>query len=568
MERHLGTVAHMSTEFDAIVIGSGITGGFAAKELTERGLKVLMIERGPMIEHGAGYINETKAPWEMPFRGFGNQRLMREEYFIQKNFPIDEWTMRHFVNDKENPYQTSEESPFQWVRGYQLGGRSLTWGHQSYRWSDYEFGANAKDGHGVDWPVRYRDLAPWYDYVEDFIGVAGSREGLPQLPDGIFQPAMPMPAGEQLLARKVAERYSDRRVIPGRTATLTQAKEGRAACQYRFICPRGCSYGAYFSTQSSTLPAARKTGRLTLLTDTIVTSIEYDSTAQRVVAVHTLDANTRATSRRTARIIFVNAGAINSVALLLRSHCPQFPNGLANKSGTLGHYIMDHAFTAAGISTIPGLEDRIYYGNRPSNYIIPRFQNLETSNPSFLRGYNFQGASFRANWKRGAEQAGTGAPLQAELQTPGEWRIMMGVFAECLPRFENRVSLSNQTDRWGMQQIDIRMSFGENERALLHDAQREAKQMLALLGGTLLFSNGEPNLPGSAIHEMGGARMGHDPKTSVANGLCQTHDIPNLFLTDGAIMSSSGSQSPSLTYMAFTARAAADAVKMMQEGKI
>jgi choline dehydrogenase-like flavoprotein len=559
----------MTQDFDAIVIGSGISGGWAAKELTERGLKVLMIERGRMIEHQTGYENEMKAPWEMPFRGYGDQSLYAREYPVQRqNGQFDEYNQSHYVNDAENPYQTTAEHPFSWRRGYQVGGRSLIWGRQCYRWSDYDFGANARDGHGTDWPVRYADMKAWYDHVEDFVGVNGSVEGMPQLPDGIFQPPMPLSAGETLLAEKIAANYSDRRLIPGRSANLTEPKEDRAACQYRYLCSRGCSFGAYFSTQSSTLPAANKTGNLTLLPDTIVASIEHDPKTGRAVAVQCIDAKTKETSRYTARIFFLNASSFNSVGILLRSTSAAFPNGLANSSGTLGRYIMDHATTVAGIATVPGLEDRTYYGNRPSNFVIPRFRNLDVPHPGFLRGYSYQGVGIRAAWPRGVHLPGIGAELREELSKPGDWRILMVVFAESLPRADNRVTLSDKRDQWGLQQLDIRLLHGENERALLKDAAAEAKDMLELMGGTMLMNSIEPDNAGAAIHEMGGARMGRDKMTSVVNGNSQTHDVPNIFVTDGAAMSSSACQNPSLTYMAFTARAAAFAVEQMKIGAL
>lgn len=555
------------SEFDAIVVGSGISGGWAAKELTERGLKVLLIERGRMIEHQSGYENETKAPWEMPLRGFGDPQLWAEQYAVQKG-TMDEWTQPHFVNDADNPYQTSDGDPFKWIRGYQMGGRSLIWGRQCYRWSDYDFGANARDGHGTDWPVRYADLSPYYDRAEEFIGVNGTLEGLPQLPDGKFQPAMPLGAAEQLLKERVAAHYDDRRVIPGRAAHLTVAKpeEGRAKCQFRNICARGCSFGAYFSTQSSTLPAARRTGRLTVLTDTIVASVEHDPVSGRAVAVHTINTNSKALGRHSARIFFLNASTMNTVGLLLRSKSDAFPNGLANSSGVLGHYIMDHALTMSGMATVPELADRTYYGSRPNNFIVPRFKNLDTPAPGLLRGYSFQGAAFRASWRRGGQHPGIGASLHDDLQGPGEWRIFLVGFAECLPRKENRITLSNKVDQWGLQQFDIRLSYGDNEHALLKDAEKEAADMLALLGGTKVRGGSTPGEPGSAIHEMGGARMGADPATSVVNRFSQTHDVPNIFVTDGAAMSSTACQNPSLTYMAFTIRAAKNAVSMLQEG--
>lgn len=559
----------MTQIYDAIVIGSGISGGWAAKELTERGLKVLLLERGPAVEHGVDYKNEMKAPWEMPFKGFNNPKLLAEHYPVQsKGMNFDEWSMPHFVKDTEHPYQTTANLPFQWRRGYQLGGRSLTWGRQCYRWSDIDFSANQRDGHGVDWPVRYADLKPWYDHVESFIGVNGTKEGLPQLPDGIFQPHMPLSAIEQLLADRIANNYQDRKLIPGRSANLTEAKDGRAPCQFRYICHRGCSFGAYFSTQSSTLPAARKTGRLTLVTDTIVEKIDYDHVAKRASGVQCIDAKTGKRTSYTAKMFFLNASAFNSVGILLRSRSETFPNGLANSSGTLGHYIMDHATTLAVAASVDELNDRSYFGNRPSNFIIPRFRNLEQDSEDFTRGYSFQGVGFRANWQRGARAAGVGQDLKDELMQQGEWRLLMVTFAESLPQKSNRITLSTQLDQWGLEQLDIKLLHGENEKKLLQDAAIQARNMVGLTKSKIYASFDEPEPAGSAVHEMGGARMGHDPASSVVNKWNQSHDVANLFITDGAAMSSSANQNPSLTYMAFTARAAAYAVQKLKAGMI
>ena len=559
----------MKNSYDAIVVGSGISGGWAAKELTERGLTVLLLERGRMVEHRKDYTTEFKAPWEMPFRGFNNPKMLQQDYAIQRrgtNF--DEWSMPNFVKDADHPYQTDAEAPFQWRRGYQLGGRSLTWGRQCYRWSDIDFGANQKDGYGIDWPVRYKDLKPWYDHVESFIGVIGTVEGLAQLPDGIFQPPMPLSAAEQLLADSIATHYQDRKLIPGRSANLTEAKPGRSPCQFRYICHRGCSFGAYFSTQSSTLPAAQKTGRLTVLTDTIVDRIEYDSKSKRASAVHCIDANTGKRRSFSAKLFFLNASSFNSVGILLRSVSESFPQGLANSSGTLGKYIMDHATTLSISAELNQLQDRSYFGNRPSNFIIPRFRNVGAKESSFLRGYSYQGVGFRANWKQAARGAGIGDELKQNLTNQGKWRLLMVAFAESLPVASNRVTLSDKTDKWGLRQFNIHLHHGENERKLLADAATEAKNMLGQLDSKILASFSEPEHGGSAVHEMGGARMGYDSNTSVVNKWNQTHDVPNLFITDGAAMSSSANQNPSLTYMAFTARAAAYAAQKVKNGEL
>ncbi len=560
----------MSTQFDAIVIGSGITGGWAAKELCEKGLKVLMIERGRNIEHGRGYTTETKAPWEMPYRGFGDPLVIQRDYQVQsQGRSFDEWTQQHFVNDRENPYAADSGSPFTWYRGYQLGGRSLIWGRQSYRWSDLDFNANKKDGHGVDWPVRYQDLAPWYDHVESFIGVSGSKEGLPQLPDGQFQPPMALNVVERHAKQRIETAYPDRKLIIGRVANLTQAKEGRAPCQYRSICARGCSYGAYFSTQSSTLPAARATGNLTLITDQVVERINYDAALKRATGVRTLDTKSGVGATHTAKMIFLCAGAFNSVAVLLRSTSAQFANGLANSSGVLGRYIMDHANTLSVIGAVPGFEAHTSFGNRPTGIVMPRFRNVSTPDPRFLRGYSYQGGAFQLGWSRGKNGAGLGKDFKNELRAPGPWQFALVAFGECLPRADNRITLHpTEKDASGLPQLHIQFRFGDNEKALLADAAEEAKKMLALMAGTPRLSFAQPGTPGTSIHEMGGARMGHDPATSVVNGHNQAHDIPNLFLTDGACMSSSACQNPSLTYMAFTARAANHAAAELRAGKV
>ncbi|WP_326522996.1 GMC family oxidoreductase [Sphingomonas sp.] len=562
----------MSEEFDAIVVGSGITGGWAAKELTERGLKVLLIERGRRIEHQTDYTNELVPPWQLSFRGYGDPREYAREYPVQsKGMHFTEWTKQHFVNDREHPYQTTEQDPFQWRRGYQLGGRSLTWGRQCYRWGDLDWGANARDGHGVDWPIRYADMRPWYDHVERFIGVSGSLEGLDQLPDGIFQPPMELNVVERSLKAAVESRYPDRRVIMGRSANMTEAKpeEGRGACQYRNICARGCSYGAYFSTQSSTLPAARKTGRLTLMTDALVERLLYDPATRRVTGVRVLDYGQRVWTSFRARMVFLCAGSVNSISVLLRSACEAQPNGLANDSGTLGRYFMDHALAISVTARVPGFDAHAYYGNRPSSIVVPRFVNLDGSDRDMLRGYSFQGSATRRGWSDHIGKAGTGVALKRGMARPGDWTILLGAFAECLPRAENRVTLDHRNlDGNGLPQTRITFSYGDNERRLLAHARDQAKAMLGLIGAEILTESGDPGGGGGAVHEMGGARMGRDPATSVLNANSQAHGIANLFVTDGATMASSACQNPSLTYMALTARAAAAAAEMLRDGTI
>ncbi|MEO0031832.1 MAG: hypothetical protein RIS94_1590 [Pseudomonadota bacterium] len=562
----------MEHQFDAIVVGSGITGGWAAKELTEAGLTVLMIERGRKIEHQVDYATETKAPWEMPFRGLGDAARYAREFAVQrKNRHFTEFTEGHFVNDRDNPYETGADTDFTWFRSYQLGGRSLTWGRQCYRWSDYDFGANKRDGHGTDWPIRYADLAQWYDKVEDFVGVSGRAEGLAQLPDGHFQPPMALNCVEQAVRETISTQWPERCLTVGRTANLTEAKEteGRSQCQYRSICARGCSYGAYFSTQSSTLPAATKTGRLTVVTDAQVAKMDYDAATRRVTGVRWIETETGARKAATARLVFLNAGAFNSVHLMLNSASAAMPGGLANSSGVLGTHIMDHANTLSAIADFPQFSGHTSFGNRPTGIVIPRFRNLDTLDGNgFTRGYSYQGGALQSGWTRGKRMAGTGAAFKDELQHVGAWRMVLVTFAESLPRATNRLTLGKRTDPRGVPQIEIAFAHGAEERAALVDAKEQAAAMLTAAGGVVRMGMDRPGPGGSAIHEMGGARMGWDPKTSVLNRFSQSHDVANLFVTDGAQMSSSACQNPSLTYMALTARACDYAVAQMKLGYI
>ncbi len=551
-------------EFDAIVVGSGITGGWAAKELTEAGLKVLMIERGREIRHQQDYATETKAPWEMPFRGEGDAELYARDYPVQMlNRHFNEYTQGHFVNDAENPYVTPGGKEFTWFRSYQLGGRSLTWGRQTYRWSDYDFDANRRDGFGTDWPIRYADVAPWYDKVEDFIGVSGAAEGLAQLPDGRFQPPMALNAVEQHTREAIRQRWPERCLTIGRTANLTQEKEGRTVCQHRSICARGCSFGAYFSTQSSTLPAAQKTGRLTVITDAVVEAVEHDPATGRATGVRYLDTRTRTRKTVTARLVFLNAGAFNSVHILLNS-------GVANSSGVLGTHIMDHANTLSAMALMPGFEGRTSFGNRPTGVIVARYRNMDTMDGvGHTRGFSFQGGALQSTWTAGKREAGIGEDYKAKLRSPGMWRMVLVGFAECLPRATNRLTLDrSRKDANGLPVLNIDFDFGKEERAALAQAKADAGEMLTAAGGKVIMGFDRPGAGGTAIHEMGGARMGHDPRTSVLNKWSQAHDVPNLFVTDGAQMSSSACQNPSLTYMALTARACDAAVSMLREGKL
>ncbi|MFM5954089.1 MAG: GMC oxidoreductase [Novosphingobium sp.] len=558
-------------DFDAIVVGSGITGGWAAKELTEAGLKVLMIERGREIRHQQDYTTETKTPWDMPFRGEGDRELYARDYPVQMlNRHFNEYTQGHFVNDAENPYSTAPGKDFSWFRSYGLGGRSLTWGRQSYRWSDYDFGANKRDGHGTDWPIRYADLAPWYDKVEDFIGVSGAAEGLAQLPDGRFQPPMALNAVEQHIRGVLKANWPDRCLTIGRTANLTQEKDGRAKCQNRSICARGCSFGAYFSTQSSTLPAAMKTGRLTVVTDAVVEAVDYDPATRRVTGLRYIDRKSGTRKAASSRLVFLNAGAFNSVHVLLNSASEAMPGGLANSSGVLGTHIMDHANTLSAMALMPGFEDRTSFGNRPTGVIVARYRNMETMDGAgHSRGYSFQGGALQSTWTAGKREAGIGAAYKDKLRGPGMWRMVLVGFADCVPRSRNRLTLDHRrSDANGLPLLNIDFAFGPEELAALAQAKTDAAEMLTKAGGQVIMGFDRPGAGGTAIHEMGGARMGHDPRTSVLNKWSQAHDIANLFVTDGAQMSSSACQNPSLTYMALTARACATAVALLREGKL
>ncbi|HWE41729.1 MAG TPA: GMC family oxidoreductase [Gemmatimonadaceae bacterium] len=550
--------------YDAIVVGSGITGGWAAKELTEKGLRTLVVERGRMVEHGRDYVTESLQPWDIPHRGRGERELYAREYPIQsKNYAFGETTRHFFVSDREHPYITDGPQEFRWIRGYHLGGRSLLWGRASWRWSDLDFAANATDGHGVDWPIRCRDLAPWYDHVERFVGVAGENLGLAELPDQTLLPPWEMNCAEQLVKKGLERAFPGRHLTMTRVANLTRAHNGRGQCQARDQCARGCSYGAYFSSLSATLPAARATGRLTVVTDAIVESVIYDEKRGRVSGVRVIDAKTKQSREYSGRLVFLNASTIGTAQILLNSKSATFPNGLANSSGEVGHNLMDHLSKAGARGTVPGLEDEYYYGRRPTGTYTPRFRNVrpgESGRLGFVRGYGIQSGAGRAGWDRGTSSPGIGTALKASLREPGPWRMTMQGYVECLPRHENHVSLDERKDQWGIPLVNIHWSWSDNEKAAREDMKTQAAEMLAAGGctGVETYDNDAPM--GFSVHEMGTARMGRDPTTSVLNAHNQAHDVPNLFVTDGACMTSSSCVNPSLTYMALTARAVDHAV--------
>ncbi|MFL5580708.1 MAG: GMC oxidoreductase [Gemmatimonadaceae bacterium] len=548
------------TTYDAIVVGSGISGGWAAKELTEKGLQVLLLERGKNIEHITDYVNATKAPYEYPHRG-GRTKAMEEAYpVLRRDYPLNEKNLDWWASDKDSPY--TEVKRFDWYRGYHVGGRSLMWGRQSYRHSDIDFEANLKEGVAVDWPIRYADVAPWYDYVERHSGISGSREGLEVLPDGQFQPAMPLNCQEETAARKLQENFGGRRrIIPGRTANATLKLPHRYPCQYRNACWLGCPYGGYFSTQSSTLPAAAATKRLTLKPFAIATEVLYDKDAKRATGGRVMDAVTRRTTDYRAKVVFLCASAINSTWLLLRSATDVWPEGLGSSSGELGHNLMDHHFRLGASGNLPGMEDKYYYGRRPTGFYIPRYRNVGDDKRDYLRGFGYQGSASRDGWSRAVAELGVGGAFKDRMAEPGQWEMGATAFGEMLPNHANTVTLdATKTDKWGLPVPKIDCAIGENERRMRKDMMNDMAEMLEAVGATDVHAYENEYFPGMGIHEMGTARMGRDPKSSVLNGNNQVWDAPNVFVTDGACMTSASCVNPSLTYMALTARAASFAV--------
>ncbi len=554
-------------DYDAIVVGSGISGGWAAKELTEKGLRTLVLEAGPPIVPERDYVEHVQ-PWELRFRGKGDRSELERDQPIQKKcYACDEWGSKFFVNDRENPYDFDQDKPFHWIRGRHVGGRSIMWGRQVYRWSDLDFEANARDGIAVDWPIRYADIASWYDYVERFIGISGQAEGLSQLPDGQFLPPMEMRCAEKVVREALLKKWGGERVLTiGRCAILTQSHNGRAACHYCGPCERGCITHSYFTSIGSTLPAAQRTGLMTLRPNSVVHSVIYDAKRDRATGVRVIDADTMHPLEFRGRVIFLCASALESARILLNSKTPRFPTGLGNTSGELGKNVMDHTFGAGADGTMPGMENMKYFGNRPNGIYIARFRNVREKNPKFLRGYGFQGGAWRSGWGRGSGMEGFGAGFKESLiKELGPWNFGIGGWAECLPRSDNFIELHpTLVDKWGVPALRIQCTWGPNEIALLEDVQQTAVEMLEAAGVKDIKSYNDHLAPGLCIHEMGTARMGRDSATSVLNGWNQCHDVKNLFVTDGACMTSSANQNPSITYMALTARACDYAVGQMK----
>lgn len=573
----LGDLTAVSEDFDAIVVGSGMTGGWAAKELCERGFKTLVLERGRNVEHGGPDYRDHLEPWEQANRGLAPEADFEGPYsYMRGKANVHRSETRHlFASNDEHPYSTDGAYPAAWIRSYQLGGRSVTWGRHVYRLSDADFEAPRRDGHGPDWPIRYADLAPWYDHVEAFIGVAGENEGLPQLPDGVFQPAFALNCAERVLRERVAAAFPERRVIAPRVANLTQPSEvqtalGRGRCQTRNHCARGCAFGAYFSSLSATLPAARATKRLAVRTHAIAERVLYDPKSGRATGVRVIDARTGERDEVRARVVFLCASAIATAQILLQSANEAFPRGLANRSDAVGRYLMDHIVTSEASGRLPGLEDRYYFGRRPGGFYIPRFRNLDgAAEGGFVRGYAYQGSAARLGWARGADGPGVGAELKAALRRPGPWVITMNAMGEMLPNPDNRVTLHpSRRDKWGLPLVHISAGPGPNEVRMAEQAALDARDMLLAAGCTDVRWKPVIAAVGFKNHEMGTARMGRDPATSVLNARNQAHDVPNLFVTDGACMTSSATQNPALTYMALTARAAAYAADLMKTGAL
>lgn len=551
--------------YDAIVVGSGISGGWAAKELTEKGLKVIMLERGFDIKHVKDYPQANKAPWEFPHRGRAPLSLVNDYPVLKRDYPLNEINTDWWASDKDCPY--TEVKRFDWFRGYHVGGRSLMWGKQSYRLSDFDFEANAKDGIAVDWPVRYKELAPWYDYVEKFAGISGNKDGLPQLPDGQFLPPMDFTCVEKDAAARLKEHYKGtRHLIIGRAAHVTAPLEGRTQCQYRNKCGLGCPFGGYFSTQSSTLPAAQKTGNLTLRPWSIVTKVLYDKDTQKATGVEVLDAETNQTYEYKAKIVFLNASTLNTAWILMNSATDIWPDGLGSSSGQLGHNLMDHHLGVGAGGTVEGYEDKYYYGNRPNGFYIPRYQNLFGDKRNYLRGFGYQGAGSREGWSRNIKEYNIGGEYKDALSEPGEWTLGMGGFGEMLPYYENKATLDKtKKDKWGLNVLSIDCELKDNEMKMREDMKNDAIEMLEAVGVKNVSGGIGDGTPGRGIHEMGTARMGKDPKTSVLNKWNQVWEAKNVFVTDGSFMTSAGCQNPSLGYMAFTARAADYAVNELKK---
>jgi len=557
--------------YDAIVVGSGISGGWAAKELTEKGLKTIMLERGHDIKHVKDYEQTNRPVWDYPHRGGRTQQMIEDYPKLKRDYPLNERNLSYWAVDKDCPY--TETKRFDWFRGYHVGGRSLMWGRQSYRWCEADFEANGKEGIAIDWPIRYKDMDPWYSYVEKFAGIQGSYEHLPQLPDSQFLPAMDLNIVEKDVAARIKQHYNNKRtLIIGRTAHVTAPlpdSPERNNCQYRNMCWNGCPFGAYFSTQSSTLPAAMKTGKLTVRPFSIVKEIIYDKDTKKAKGVRIIDAETNQVQEFFAKVIFLCASAFNSTWVLMNSATDIWPDGLGSSSGELGHNAMDHHFRLGASGDVEGYEDKYYFGHRPTGFYIPRFRNFGDDKRDYLRGFGYQGAANRNGWNREVAELNIGADLKDALSEPGPWRIGATAFGEMLPYHDNKISLNKTVkDKWGLPVLDMDVEIRDNERKMRKDMTEDMKEMLEIAGVKNAHTYESDYAPGMGIHEMGTARMGRDPKTSVLNANNQVWDCQNVFVTDGACMTSASCVNPSLTYMAMTARAAAYAVEQLKKNNL
>jgi len=563
--------AQQGRDFDAIVVGSGLTGGMAAKELCELGLRTLVLEAGRPVDPRKDYV-EHKRPYEFAFRGLGDRRYVEERQQVQRrSVSFDEGSHRFWTDDVDNPYTTSRERPFDWLRARQVGGKSIIWGRQVYRWSDLDFEANLRDGVAIDWPIRYADIAPWYDRVERFIGVSGLAEGLPHLPDMQFMPAMPFNIAEQHVRERIAARFKGERMMTiGRVAVITENLPGRRACHYCGPCHRGCMTRSYFSALNSTLPAAEATGKMTLRPWSVVRSLTFDPTRKRISAVNVVDAQTGEEIAFTGRVVFLCASALESARILLNSASRDFPNGLANGSDQVGRNVMDHIKWGGATGTFDEWGDTRVIGNRPNGIYVPRFRNVTTKHAAFIRGYGFQGGAGRSEWGGAHLRPGIGAEFKARLTELGPWTMNFGGFGEMLPNPQNRATLHpSLKDKWGIPSLHVEASWGANELAIHREMGVTASELLEASGARDIRPRTDgPSTVGNANHEMGTARMGRDPKTSVLNAHNQAWEVPNLFVTDGACMTSSGCQNPSLTYLALTARAAHFAVAAMNRREL
>lgn len=562
----LNIIENAENRYDAIVVGSGISGGWAAKELCERGLKVLLLERGGPVEH-PDYPTATLDPWDFPRRGRLTPEDRARSWIQTRHYSYRDDNKHFYINDLENPY--TETKRFDWIRGDVVGGRSLLWARQCYRWSDLDFGANARDGHGTDWPIRYKDIEPWYAYVEKFVGISGQAEGIPHLPDSVFQPAMEMNCVERDFKAKLSARFPDRHLTIGRVANLTAPADRRGLCQSRNLCHRGCPYGGYFSTNSSTLPAAMATGNLTLRPYSLVNEVIYDETLQRASGVEIVDTQTNEVIRFQAKLIFINASTVATAFVLLNSRSSRFPNGLGNDSDQVGRNLMDHHKQAGASAEVQGFDDEYYFGRRPNGLYLPRFRNLKEQRQDYLRGFGYQGSASRGGWNRHTLTESLGADLKGAAQTPGPWSINFTGFGECLPYSDNRVTLNtDKKDKWGRNTVTIDAAFRDNEKAMQRDMADSMGEMLDAAGYKNVRTYMDMSFPGNSNHEMGTARMGRDPKTSVLNAFNQMHTVKNVFITDGSAMASSSCVNPSLTYMALTARACDYAVAELKRRNI